>query len=114
MTFIGFQQFEDRRVRLFVHLTAEPGGVSRRDEGRALAFVMGETDVGVRNNENPLVFEHFDTPLLRAQLHPAGSDVELRISLRNDVELTHHLERRDDGEVLLQVDVPAPPAKSDN
>ncbi len=108
VTFVGFQQFEDKRVRLFVHMNAQPDGVSRRGEGREIVYVLSGMDAGVRNNQNPLVFKHFDTPLLRAQLRPSEEGVGLVVTLRQDVEMTHHLERRDDGEVVLQVDVPPP------
>lgn len=106
VTFVGFQQFEDGSARLFVHMSGEPADVSQQGEGKHVEIVLRRMDVGVRNNQNPLVFEHFDTALLRAQLRPRGDDVVLVLELRRPVQLRHAVQRRADGEVLLQVDVP--------
>lgn len=106
VTFVGFQQFEDKSARLFVHMSGEPESVSQEGEGTTLRIVLEHMDIGVPNNQNPLVFEHFDTAILRAQLRPRQDDVVLVVELRRPVELQHDIRRRGDGEIVLQVDVP--------
>jgi len=107
VSFFGFTQFGDGSCRLFVHLTQSPGNVSKSANGSEVTLRLEDTDVGVRNNKNPLALEHFGVILLRAQLFQRENAVELVMKLRSEVEVTHSVQRRGDGEVMILIDLPA-------
>jgi hypothetical protein len=108
VTFVGFQQFEDKSSRLFVHLTAEPASIARHADGVRVRFTFADTDVGVRNNKNPLVLKHFKAPLLRARLTQVDTAVQLELVLRKPIAVSHRVMRRDDGLYSLEIDFAAP------
>jgi hypothetical protein len=61
----------------------------------------------VRNNRNALITTHFATPVARARLVPAGSDLNLVIDLRKSVNATHRVVAGDNGTARLEIDFPA-------
>jgi hypothetical protein len=111
----GFTPFEDGSCRIFGHFVGAPARVSqslvsKSQSGVDMTLRLEQTQVGVRNNRNPLALEHFGVSLLRAQLFQRDDAVELVLKLRSPAQITHNLQRRADGEVVLLIDFPpAPP-----
>jgi hypothetical protein len=71
-----------------------------------LTITLKGTEIVKRNNENALVTVHFNTPVVRARLAPAGRDLRLVIELRQDVDPSVKIVPAKDGAALLQVDFP--------
>ena len=132
-TLPGFEMLADGGSRLFVQLTksvdvtqakAAPHAGKMHHTKVASAAAKGAAKLGVphatslltitlkgteivkRNNENALVTVHFNTPVVRARLAPAGRDLRLVIELRSDVDPQVHVVPAKDGAALLQVDFP--------
>lgn len=102
---MGFQTFPDQTSRIFVHLTQRPA-LSVEKQPTRLIFVLEDTTILVRNNKNPLNLEHFATPVKRANLVEAGSQVRVVIELKREVEARHSFGDNEDGTVTLQVTFP--------
>jgi hypothetical protein len=105
-TFPGFRLLPDGRSRIYVELTRSVSVDERRAEGM-LIFVIHDARVPVRNNRNALITTHFATPVGRARLLKAGSDVELLIDLRKSVSATQKVVAGENGGARLEVDFPA-------
>lgn len=75
-----------------------------------VTFVLPAVAVGVRNNTNPLVTTHFDTPLARARLAPTKHGAELVLELREPVTPTFSVSDAPGGGMSLIVTLP-PPAR---
>lgn len=105
-TFPGFRLLPDGRSRIYVELTRSVSVDERRAEGM-LIYVIHDARVPVRNNRNALITTHFATPVGRARLLKAGSDVELLIDLRKSVSATQKVVAGENGAARLEVDFPA-------
>jgi hypothetical protein len=101
----GFEATEGGGSRVFVEL-GQAVPVDERKAKGTLTFVLRGAHNAFRNNFNPLVTEHFNTPVRRAKLAPAGHDLLLVIELRQDVTPTHRFITNADGHAVLQVDFP--------
>jgi len=97
---------------VLVEFEGEPTGLRQRSVDVEVVFTLLDTDVGVRNNKNPLNLEHFDVLPKRAQLVPVDSDLELRLLLRHHADLTYEMTRADDGRLVLQIDFPPPKSEA--
>lgn len=106
ITFSGFQSLPDGSGRVVVHLTARPEFHVSRD-GAHVTVKLPETSVGVRNNRNPLDVSQFNVLLLRAQLVPRGSDVDLVLKLRKPAELQVAIVESPEDGVSLHVAIPS-------
>lgn len=132
-TFTGFEMLADGGSRVFVQLSrqvevgegtaeapekmasaphagrkgkkahaapATAGVVSRRE------FVLKGAEVVNPNNERALVTVHFNTPVVRARLVPAGRDLHLMVELRADVTPQMKIVPAKDNGAMLQIDFP--------
>ncbi len=104
-TLPGFQMLPEGGSRLFVELTASVT-VEERAVAGGLTYVLKSARIDKRNNENPLVTVHFNTPVTRARLLPSGHDLHFVIELRQNVKPTWKLVPAKDGASVLQIDFP--------
>jgi len=104
-TFPGFRMLPGGGSRIFVELTKSVNVDERRANG-ALVYTLRGAQVLSRNNKNALITTHFATPVARARLVPAGSDVDLVIDLRTGVEATHQVVAGENGTARLEIDFP--------
>ena len=101
----GFEMQADGSSRVFVELT-QSVPVEERRAAHRLTYVLKGAKVALRNNKNPLVTVHFNTPVTSARLRPAGSDLDLIVDLRADVTPTWKLSPAKDNTAILQIDFP--------
>jgi hypothetical protein len=126
-TFTGFEMLGDGGSRIFVQLSRQvdvgqakgpaPAAAKVRRGKHAhaaqeavvstLTYVLHGTEVVQRNNENALVTLHFNTPIARARLVPAGRDLRLVLELRADAAPTMNMVPTKDNGAMLQLDFPA-------
>jgi hypothetical protein len=83
----GFESLPDGSTRLFVELS-KPVAYETRAAGSTFTLVLKEVRVGRRNDRNPLVTVHFNTPVTSARLTPHGRDLWLVVDLRANVHAT--------------------------
>ncbi|MGH7298476.1 MAG: hypothetical protein ACRELB_26280, partial [Polyangiaceae bacterium] len=83
----GFETLADGTTRLFVQLTRPVTYESKSAKG-TLTYVLKGAYVDKRNNYNPLVTVHFNTPVTSARLVPHGSDLWFVVDLRANVTPT--------------------------
>ncbi len=101
----GFEMLGDGTTRVFVQMpkaatyTAKAGPSS-------VTYVIKDVQVDKRNNYNPLVTVHFNTPVTSARLVPHGKDLWLVVALRAKVQPTAALQSAKDGGSVLQLDFP--------
>ena len=95
----------DGSSRLFVALT-QTVQVEEHSARGVLTYVLKGAHVVLRNNENALVTVHFNTPVVRARLLPAGNDLQFIVDLRAAVTPTWKVTPGKDGTSLLLVDFP--------
>ena len=69
-----------------------------------LTYILRGTEVVQRNNENALVTVHFNTPVVKARLVPAGKDLRLIIEMRADVTPTINVVPTKDNGAMLHID----------
>ena len=104
-TLPGFEMLPEGGSRLFVELTQQV----RIDEHHArgkLVYVLHGARVSVRNNENPLVTVHFNTPVTRARLVPVGHDLHFIVDLRAAATPTWKANAGKEGSFVLTIDFP--------
>ncbi len=134
-TFTGFEMLADGGSRLFVQLSrqvdvgqeqaktdAASSSPRKGKKARAAAggnghpssapvvsrlkFVLKCAEVLNPMNEGPLVTDHFNTPVVRARLVPAGHDLDLMVELRADVAPQMKVVPAKDNGAMLQIDFP--------
>jgi hypothetical protein len=101
----GFEMLGDGSTRLFVQM---PKAVIYTEKAAAgtLTYVLKDISVDKRNNYNPLVTVHFNTPVTSARLVPHGRDLWLVVKLRAKVQPTAAMQAAKDGGSVLQLDFP--------
>jgi len=100
----GFETLADGSTRLFVELS-KPAVFEAKPGSRAtLTYILKDTRVERRNNENPLVTVHFNTPVTSARLTPHGRDVWLVVDLRARVQPTASIATQKDGAAIVRLD----------
>lgn len=104
-TYPGFQTLEDGGTRVFVQLT-EPVQVEERKAKGSLTYVLKGAHVAKRNNTNALVTVHFDTPVSRARLVPAGNDLHFVVELRAAATPAWSVKEGPEKSSMLVVDFP--------
>ena len=104
-TLPGFLLLPEGGSRLFVELTQNVA-VEEKPVAGGITYVLKGAHVVKRNNENALVTVHFNTPVTRARLLPAGGDLHFVIELRQNVKPTWKLVPAKDGAAVLQIDFP--------
>jgi hypothetical protein len=97
--FAGFETLDDGSTRVFVELQHLVVFEIKPAHG-ALTVVLKGVRVDRRNNTNPLVTVHFNTPVTTARLVPHGRDLWLVTTLRTDVQPTVTMVASDGGAVL--------------
>ena len=129
-TFTGFEMLADGGSRLFVQLSKQVDVGQEQEKGRdgaaasspkkgkkaraaakpdvvaRLKFVLKGTEVLNPMNEGALVTVHFNTPVVRARLVPAGHNLDLVVELRADVTPQMKIVPAKDNGAMLQIDFP--------
>jgi len=101
----GFEALADGSTRLFVELS-EPVSYSAKVGHGAITYLLKGAHVDRRNNYNPLVTVHFNTPVTSARLAPHGKDLWFVIALRANVDPTVTMDSSKDGGAILRIEFP--------
>jgi hypothetical protein len=101
----GFETLADGSTRLFVELSRPVSYETKAARG-SLTYVLKGARPGRRNNMNPLVTLHFNTPVASARLVPRGHDLWFVVALRADVQPTVTMDPAKDGGAVLRIDFP--------
>jgi hypothetical protein len=104
-TLPGFEMLGEGGSRVFVELT-QTVQVEERHAHGTLTYVLKGAHVTVHNNQNPLVTVHFNTPVTRARLVPAGHDLLFVIDLRANVAPVWKMNPGKEGSAVLNIDFP--------
>lgn len=104
-TFPGFEQLPDGGTRVFVMLST-PVQVEERKAQGTVTYVLKGAHVEHHNNTNALVTVHFNTPVARARLVPAGHDLQLVVDLRANAQPTWKMTEAQDKTAMLAVEFP--------
>jgi hypothetical protein len=83
-TYPGFRVLPNGTSELVLRISKKVAVEMRKANGRVV-FALPGVQVGVRNNTNPLITTHFDTPLSRARLSQDKQGAELQLDLREAV-----------------------------
>ncbi len=102
-TFPGFEQLPDGGSRLFVQLSQNLPVEERRAQG-SVTYVLKGAHLRVNNDSNALVTVHFNTPVFRARLTPAGNDLLFVLELRSAAAPTFKVQENQDKTSTLVVD----------
>jgi hypothetical protein len=109
---------------LFVQLS-QPVAVEERRVAGSVTYVLRGAHLRVRNDANPLVTVHFNTPVFRAHLTPQGNDLLFVVEMRSSANPAFRMQTNQDKTATLQVDFgkfdinaanqdPAPPSSDAN
>jgi hypothetical protein len=107
----GFETMGDGSTRLFVELSrpvtydTKVSGVSGVS-GSTITYVLKGARAGRRNNTNPLVTVHFNTPVTSARLVPHGHDLWFVVQLRAKVQPAVTMDAAKDGTVVMRIEMP--------
>ncbi len=82
VTWPGFEMHEGAS-RVFVQSTS-PVTYTRSNESGRIVIVLQNTRINLRNNRNPLVTEHFNTPVAEAYLRQRRRDTLLVLEMKVD------------------------------
>jgi hypothetical protein len=106
VTFIGFHVFDDGSSRIYVKLTSSVP-VDVRSGNKTLQVHLSGARLGVPNNGNPLLTQHFSSPVVSARAETLkGVGVVLHVELREQVKVTHRTREHGDGSATLHLDFP--------
>jgi hypothetical protein len=104
----GFETLADGSTRIFVTLS-KPVVYETKSAGSTFTVVLEEVRVDRRNNRNPLVTLHFNTPVTSARIVPHGRNLWLVVDLRANVRPAVTMGTGDasnEGAVVLRVGFP--------
>jgi hypothetical protein len=101
----GFETLDDGSTRLFVDLSAPVSFETKSAKG-SITYILRGTQVGRRNNSNPLVTTFFNTPVTKAQLVSHGHDLWFVVALRASVEPTVSVDPKEEGGTTLSIHFP--------
>jgi hypothetical protein len=101
----GFETLPDGSTRLFVMLT-QPVVYDVKPARGTITYVLKGAYVDRRNNYNPLVTVHFNTPVTNARLVPHGKDLWFVVDLRADVTPAVTMDTTKNGGAMLRIDLP--------
>jgi hypothetical protein len=101
----GFEPLADGSTRLFVELTKPVTYESKVARG-SITYVLKGARVMRRNNTNPIVTVHFNTPVTSARLVPHGHDLWFVIDLRADVQPAVSMDAGKDGRAVMKIALP--------
>jgi hypothetical protein len=101
----GFETLGDGSTRLFVILT-KPVQYQVKPARGTITYILKGAHVDKRNNYNPLVTVHFNTPVTNARLLPHDRDLWFVVDLRADVTPAVTMDATKDGGAMLRIDFP--------
>jgi hypothetical protein len=101
----GFETLADGSSRLFVQLS-KPVAYDTKSARGSVTYVLKSARVLRRNNTNPLVTIHFNTPVTTARLVPHGRDLWFVVELRASVQPTVSMSPGKDGSAVMQIELP--------
>jgi hypothetical protein len=102
----GFEVEADGSTRFFVQLTQAVPFETKKARG-SLTFVLKGAHVDRRNNTNPLVTVHFNTPVTSARLVPHGNDLWFVLDMRADASPAATMDTpAQGGSATLRIDFP--------
>jgi hypothetical protein len=101
----GFETLADGSSRLFVELS-QPVAYNAKVGRGTITYVLKGAHVDRRNNYNPLVTVHFNTPVTSARLSPRGKDLWFVIALRANVSPSVTMDPSKDGGAILRIEFP--------
>jgi hypothetical protein len=101
----GFETLADGSSRLFVQLSKSAAYDTKTAAG-TITYVLKGVHVDRRNNYNPLVTVHFNTPVTSARLVPHGQDLWFVVDLRASVQPTVTMDAAKDGAAMLRIEFP--------
>src|ERR1700733_12446501 len=101
----GFETLADGSSRLFVQLS-RPVAYDTKAARGSITYVLKGARVLRRNNTNPLVTIHFNTPVTTARLVPHGHDLWFVVELRASVQPTVSMNAGKDGSAVMQIEMP--------
>src|ERR1019366_5170864 len=101
----GFETLADGSSRLFVELS-KPVAYDTKAARGSVTYGLKGARVLRRNNTNPLVTVHFNTPVTTARLVPPGRDLWFVVALRADVQPTVSMNAGKDGSALMRIELP--------
>ena len=101
----GFETLADGSSRLFVELS-KPVTYETKAVRGTITYVLKGTRIAKRNNENPLVTVHFNTPVTSARLVPHGRDLYFVVDLRANVQPTVTVDAGKDGGSMMRIEFP--------
>jgi hypothetical protein len=95
----------DGSTRLFVQMPKAVTYTAKAAPG-TITYVLKDLQVEKRNNYNPLVTVHFNTPVTSARLVPHGRDLWFVVALRSKVQPSVALDPAKDGAAMLRIEFP--------
>jgi hypothetical protein len=101
----GFETLADGSTRLFVELS-KPVAYETRAARGSITYVLKGARVDRRNNYNPLVTVHFNTPVTSARLVQHGHDLWFVVELRAPVEPPVAMDAAKDGSAMMRIELP--------
>lgn len=101
----GFETLADGSTRLFVELS-KPVAYETKTARSSITYVLKGARVARRNNYNPLVTIHFNTPVTSARLVPHGRDLWFVVELRAQVSPTVAVDAAKDGSAMMRIELP--------
>ena len=101
----GFEPLDDGSSRLFVELS-KPVTYETKAARGTVTYVLKGTRVTRRNNTNPIVTVHFNTPVTEARLVPHGHDLWFVVDLRADVQPAVTMDTGKDGGAVMKIALP--------
>jgi len=102
----GFEMLADGSSQLYVELT-KPVQYDAKPSRGSIVYVLKGAHVEKRNNFNPLVTVHFNTPVTSARLVPHGRDLWFVVDLRASVQPTVTMDAAKDGGAVLRIGFPS-------
>jgi len=102
----GFEMLADGSSQLYVELS-KPVQYDTKTSRGAIVYVLKGAHVDKRNNFNPLVTVHFNTPVTSARLVPHGRDLWFVVDLRASVQPTVTMDAAKDGGAILRIGFPS-------
>jgi len=101
----GFETMGDGSTRLFVELS-KPVAYDTKVSASGITYVLKGARAGRRNNTNPLVTVHFNTPVTSARLVPHGQDLWFVVQLRAKVQPAVTMDAAKDGSAVMRIEMP--------
>lgn len=101
----GFEVLADGSTRLFVELS-RPAKYETKVGRGSITYILKDAYIERRNNSNPLVTEHFNTPVTRARLVPHGRDVWFVVELRSPAHPAVAMDAGKDGGAMMRIEFP--------